>query len=304
MRPGCIGLAFGCRQTDPGAEMVGEDGGEDRRHVLDDEHRQAAQGGRADLLEHLPDRFRAAGRGTDQQDARGGHRARPRAQGHRAGQARDRGGRGLRRGGGFDRGGDGPAPGAGGAEHPDPLQEIGPEAVGGGDAAIALGLGDVVDGAEREAAQRHVGVALGQRRHHHDLHAGLTRQDQRQGLDAVEFRHLDVEQHHVRGAARQRVDGGAAVRGGGDHVVAGLAEPAGDQSAHHGGIVGDQDLDRAARRGSRGEGRNGRHAFRASVGGRGEKPCGLPEPLGRLGSVDASGARRPGPLRRVRAGAR
>ena len=59
-----------------------------------------------------------------------------------------------------------------------------------------LRLGDEVDRAELQRAQRHVGAALGQRGDHHDRHRPQPHQLAEE-VDAVHARHLDVERDHV-----------------------------------------------------------------------------------------------------------
>ena len=72
------------------------------------------------------------------------------------------------------------------------------EADGGRDLAIGLGLRQVVDGAELEAPERDLGVALGQGRDHDHRQARPPLEQERQRADAVELRHVEVEKHDLR----------------------------------------------------------------------------------------------------------
>ena len=102
-----------------------------------------------------------------------------------------------------------------GAQHPDLLDQVLAKARLRGDAAVALGLRQVVDRAERQAAQGDLGVALGQGRHHHDLEPRALGQHPGQRLGAVELGHLDVERHQIRLELADRLerDGYEAFRG-------------------------------------------------------------------------------------------
>ena len=84
---------------------------------------------------------------------------------------------------------------------------------------------------------------------------------------AVEFGHLDVEQHHVRVVLGDHLQGDAPVGGRSHQGEPGLADPAGDQAPDHGGIVGHQDPDRRG-----GPGRYSGLAACAAVRPRGSGP--------------------------------
>ena len=92
------------------------------------------------------------------------------------------------------------------AELADFLDQFAAEGRRAGDFAVAVRLGDIVGGAERQRAQADLGVAPRQRRGHDHDQVALLREQQRQRGDAVELRHVDVEHHHVGIGALDLVD--------------------------------------------------------------------------------------------------
>ena len=113
-----------------------------------------------------------------------------------------------------------------------------------GDLAIAGRLRNVVGGAERQRPQADLGVAPRQRRGHDDDQVAALLQQQRQSGDAVEFRHVDVEQHHVGLDALDLVHRVASGAQRGDHFEIGLGfHPAREQTAHDHRVIHDHDAD-------------------------------------------------------------
>ena len=106
-------------------------------------------------------------------------------------------------------------------------------------------LGDEVDRAQLQRAQRHFGAALGQRGDHHHRHRPQAHQPLEE-VDAVHARHLDVERDHVgvggtdHLARDQRVGRRADARHVGLRV-----DDLGQQAAHQRRVVDDQHLDLA-----------------------------------------------------------
>ncbi len=103
------------------------------------------------------------------------------------------------------------APAATAAEHAHLLDEVMAEGRRGGDAAVAFGFRNVVGGAERERLEADLGVAARQRRRHDHDEVTLLRQQQRQRRDAIELRHLDVEDDDIGIDPLELVDRIAAV---------------------------------------------------------------------------------------------
>ena len=224
-------------------QMLGEDRGEGRRHMLGDQHRAAVDhgpefghqrhqrlrpaGGRADD-EHAR-RLRAEGALHQRRLRRGGTRRRRMPVGRQRGRER---GAGNRRLGAADLG----------AEGADFLDQVVMEDLGGGRLARALGLRNVVGGAERQRLEADLRVAPRQRRGHDDDEVALLREQLRQRGDAVELRHFDVEHGDVGLDAVELVDGvePGAQRGRDFHVRLGV-HPARDQPADDHGIVDHHD---------------------------------------------------------------
>ena len=154
----------------------------------------------AEPVEETGQRLRAAGRGADQQNARQHRGERPQldvgARGASGCATAPR--RQCRRAASCRR-----APSAqrlrgGAAELADLLDQFARNVRRGRDLAIGLRLRDVVGGAERQRLEADLGVAARQRRRHDDDEVALLLEQQRQRRNAVELRHLDVEQHDVR----------------------------------------------------------------------------------------------------------
>ena len=158
------------RASSDAGEMLGQDGGEGRRHVLGDQHRRAVEHA-ADLADDGVERLRAAGRGADHQHARRRRRHRPQCDRSRVLPGRGSNGSGAtaacRAAARVTRAG--PQPLGAQAELTDLLDQLAAELGEAGDLAIAGRLRNVVGGAERQRAQADLGVAPGQRRgHDHD----------------------------------------------------------------------------------------------------------------------------------------
>ena len=233
-----------------GAELLGEDRREDRRHVLHDEDRHALQG-KAEAGDDLGDRARSARGGADEQAARR-HRHRPRPGDRRRADRRRR--PGLHAGLAMARG-------------RKPLQlgdQLAAEPGRGRHLAARFRLRQAVDRAELEAFQGDVGVALGQGRDDDDRHLRTLAQQMRQRADAVELRHVEIEQDDIGLRAVDEVDRHPAVDGRADHLeLAGFVQPTGHQPPDDGGIVDDHHA--RAVRGSRVQGNGGRRAHQRSL---------------------------------------
>ena len=100
-----------------------------------------------------------------------------------------------------------------------------------------LRLGDEVDRAELERAQRDLGAALGQRRDHHHRHRPQPHQPG-QEIEAVHARHLDVERDHVGREFADHLARDQRVAGRADAFHVALAvDDFGEQAAHQRRIV-------------------------------------------------------------------
>ena len=108
---------------------------------------------------------------------------------------------------------------------------------------VDAGLRNEIDRTELQRAQRDVGAALGQRRHHHDRHRPQPHQVL-QEREAVHARHLDVERDHVRIelldllARRERVAGSAD-----DFDVRRARQDGGQELAHQRRVVDHEHFD-------------------------------------------------------------
>ena len=243
-------LRLAHRALGDAGEVLGQDGGEGRRHVLGDQHRRAVEHA-ADLGDDGVERLRAAGGGADQQHAR--RRRRHRAQHDRRLDGVMRPGAAAaaawtvprqRRAGARTRK---PQALRAQAELADFFDQVAAETGRTGDFAIAGRLRDIVGGAERERLQADLGVTPRQRRGHDHDQVALLFEQQRQGGDAVELRHVDVEHHHVGIGALDLVDGLAAGAQRGDHLEVRFGfHPAPKQAAHDHGVVHDHDADASA----------------------------------------------------------
>ena len=120
------------------------------------------------------------------------------------------------------------------------------------DAADGLGelarggvLDDEAGGARLERPAQVAGPA--ERRHHEGAHAGQGAAHGRRCRDAVDARHLDVEQAHVGAGGPGRVDDLVAPAHLRDHLEIGLErEQRRERPTHEGLVVGEQHLDRLA----------------------------------------------------------
>ncbi len=232
--------------------MFGEDRRKGRRHVLGDENGREIDHC-AEAADHRVERLRSAGRRADHQRPRQ-RRARTAAAEFPAGcpaggpeRCWDWGPRPRaigREPGRFAGGRSGPQPPPG-AECADLVDQIAAEGQRAGEIAIGLRLGQVVRRAERERAQADFGIAAGQRRHHqhHEIAAHLEQTRQRR--DAVDLRHVDVENDDIRGGALELLDRLATVVQRRHDVQIRLGiDPARHHAARHHGVVDHHDADR------------------------------------------------------------
>jgi len=170
-------------------EMLGENGDEDRRHVLGDQHKRAFEHA-ADMGENGVERQRTAGGGIDQQHARRHHRHRPQ---------RHDGGHVLRY---WMARSDRPrwrvTPPRAQAELANPLDQLAAEGDRNRDVARDGRLGDVVGGAELQRLQADLGVPTGQRRGHDDDKVALPSEQQGPRGHALHLRHVNVEHRDIR----------------------------------------------------------------------------------------------------------
>ena len=138
------------------------------------------------------------------------------------------------------------------AERADFLDQLALERRRGHHPAFGGGLRDVIGGAERQRLERHLGVVAGQRRGHDDGEIAAALQQLRQGRDAVELGHLDVEHDDVGPGVIEPLDRLAAVAQRGDELEPRrLVDPARQQAAHDGGVVDHHDADFIRRRNDR-----------------------------------------------------
>ncbi len=74
------------------------------------------------------------------------------------------------------------------------------------DRALCLRLLDAIERTERQRPQRDLGVPARQRRRHDDRKTGLLAQEKRQRRNAIHVRHRDIEQNNIRIGAIQIVE--------------------------------------------------------------------------------------------------
>jgi hypothetical protein len=238
-RPGRDRLAirrFAHRRLDRARQVLGENGGEGGRHVLRDQHRRARDQAAA-VCQHGLERLRSASRRADQQDARRRQRHRPqwnwllRPCGTIRRRLAARLSRAL-------------------AERADLLDQFAAEIVG----RVGIGrrrrLRDVVGRTERERLEADLGIPPRHRRRHDDDEVALAGEQLRQRGDAVQLRHLDVEDNNVGIGAPDFIDRVAAGAQQRYNIEVGFGRhPAREQPAHDGGIIHDHDAQALARGG-------------------------------------------------------
>ena len=106
-----------------------------------------------------------------------------------------------------------------------------------------LGLGDEVDGAQLQRAQRDFAAALGQGRHHHHRHGPQAHQLFKE-VQPVHARHFDVQRQHIRVVALDQFARHQRIGRGRDDLHVRLAvDDLCHQAAHQRGIVHTQDSD-------------------------------------------------------------
>ncbi len=223
--------------------MLGHDRSEHGRHVLRDQHRNAvAHGG--ELRDQGSQRLRASGRGADQEHARGNDGEPTQRDRLRCGRQRTQSWTGDR-----SRGRDpglAAAPPAAAAELHDLFDQLASERDRSSDAAVGLRLGNIIGCAQRERLQADFGVPARQCRGHDDHEIAPLLEQQREGGDAVELRHIDVEHDDVRVGALQLIDRLPAGAQRSDDTQPGLlGDPAREQAADHDGVVDDHDAERS-----------------------------------------------------------
>jgi len=127
------------------------------------------------------------------------------------------------------------------------FDEVAPERYRGADFAIARGLRNIVGGAQRQRAQADLGIPPRQRRRHdHNEIASFFKQ-QREGSDAVELGHINIEHDDVGDDALELIYGlTAGAKRGNDFKIGFGFDPAGKQPADDDGIVDQHDADTPA----------------------------------------------------------
>ena len=130
----------------------------------------------------------------------------------------------------------------------DLVDQFAPERQRGGELATGLRLRNVVDRPERQRAQADLGVAARQRRSHQHDEIALFLQQSRQRRDAVDIRHIDVEDGDVGLHQLDLLDrlAPAAQRSNDLQIRLGL-EPARDHAADDDGVVDHHHADRIVR---------------------------------------------------------
>jgi hypothetical protein len=191
------------------------------RHVLDDDDARRVGGQRG---QHLAQRLGAAGRRADRDHRRGALQQGPRRHRHRRARGRRRHRRGPRRA----------DAGAGRGLH------LGADLLGEGHrpgAHVDGRLGDEVDRAQLQRAERSGAAALGERRHHDDGRRPLPHDGLETG-EPVLARHLDVERDDVGREQRELRPGDQAVARDAHHLDPGIAaEDLREELAHQRRVV-------------------------------------------------------------------
>ena len=201
------------------------------------DRRQASR----EIGEHAPQRFHAAGRGSDDDQLAvvdsagvggGLHPGLRRLGGHRC--LDDHRGRACR-----------------GAVSPGPraaeshrrcrrLDVVGQLPGQGPDRHRAIGLGEDVDGAGLEGIEGHLRAGLGQGADHHHWHRMVLHQDPQEG-QPIHPRHLEVERDHVGGEPHDLLAGYVGIAGRSHHLDPGVEiEAIGDRLPHECRIVDDE----------------------------------------------------------------
>jgi hypothetical protein len=110
---------------------------------------------------------------------------------------------------------------------------------------VDLRLGQVVHRAQGERIQRDIRAALGERGHHHHRHGAQPHEILEEG-DAVHLRHFHIQGDHIGVERFDLLARHVRIAGDAYDLNARVApQDVGEQTAHQGGVVHDEDLDPA-----------------------------------------------------------